>query len=60
MNRDDDGKESLGHYEPTPLDDDRERADWAGLAGAFVKWLALWIVFAAAVFGVGYIFGTRF
>lgn len=60
MNRDDDGKESLGHYEPTPLDDEREPIDFGGLAKAFFKWLALWIVFAAAVFGVGYFFGTRF
>lgn len=60
MNRDNDGKESLGHYEPTPLGSDREPMDWPGLAKAFFVSLMAWILFGACVFGVGYIFGTRF
>lgn len=60
MNRDDDGNESLGHYEPPRIDLGREPFDWPGLAKGFFVSLIAWIVLGAVVFGVGYFFGTRF
>lgn len=60
MDRDNDGKESLGHYEPPPLVSDREPIDWPGLAKGFFVALFAWIVLGACVFGFGYFCGTRF
>lgn len=60
MDRENDGEESLGHYEPLPPDSDREPHDWPGLAKGFFVALFAWIVLGACVFGVGYFFGTRF
>lgn len=62
MNRDDDGNESLGHYEPTPLvkggqgRSDGELCDWANTLATFMRYaLMAAAIVAIALIAVGVI-----
>lgn len=62
MNRDDDGNESLGHYEPPPLfkggqgRSDGELCDWANTLATFMRYaLMAAAIVAIALIAVGVI-----
>lgn len=60
MNRENDGQESLGHYEPTPRVQDNEPIDFGNLVKGFIVSCIGWLVAGALVFGFFYFVGTRF